>query len=105
MNNNQIQNPKTETPKGTNLNEKDYINCLLNTLKEMEKNYAYVLTEASNKHLYEKYKNMFDTYASLQREVYEAMFRKGWYTLEVAEEQKINEKYQMLNQEFTDLNG
>ena len=48
---------------------------------------------------------MFDNYASMQREAYELMFRKGWYTIEQAENQKINQKYETLNQEFTDLNG
>ncbi len=105
MNNNQIKNPKVETSKGVNLNEKDYLNSLLSCLKEMVKNYAISLTEASNETLYEEYKNMFLEYSSLQREVYELMFRKGWYVLEKAEDEKIMTKHQCLNQEFTDLNG
>lgn len=103
MNNNQISNPKTEVPKGMSLNDKDYMNCLLSSLKEMVKNYAIALTEASNENLYNQYKTIFDEYANLQREVFETMFRKGWYSLEAAEQQKINNKYQTLNQEFTDL--
>ncbi len=105
MNNNQIKNQKTEVPTGKELNDKDYINSLLGCLKEMEKNYATALTEASNEELYQKYKTMFDNYASLERETYELMFRKGWYVLEKAEQQKIAEKYQTLNQEFSDLNS
>lgn len=103
MNNNQISNPKTEVPKGASLNDKDYMNSLLSCLKEMVKNYAVALTEASNETLYNEYKTMFDEFANLQREVFETMFRKGWYSLEKAEEQKINSKYQMLNQEFAEL--
>ena len=102
--NNQIQNPKTEVNAGTKLNDKDYLNCLLSTLKEMVKNYSVVLTEASNENLYNTYKNMFDTYINLQREVFELAFRKGWYTLEVAESNKVSNKYQTLNQELMDLN-
>lgn len=105
MNNNEIKNQKKQVPTGKQLNEKDYMNSLLTCLKEMEKNYAIVLTEASNENLYQKYKEMFDNYASMQREAYELMFRKGWYTIEQAENQKINQKYETLNQEFTDLNG
>lgn len=104
MNNNEICNPKTEVAKGKNINDKDYINSLLSSLKEMVKNYATVLTEASNETLYNEYKTMFDEYSNLQREVYEIMFRKGWYTLEKAEQQKLDTKYQTLNQEFIDLN-
>lgn len=105
MNNNQISNPKTEVPKGTNINDKDYMNSLLSSLKEMVKNYATSLTEVSNETLYKEFKTMFDEYSNLQREVYETMFRKGWYSIEKADEQKLNTKYQTLNQEFMDLNA
>lgn len=105
MDNNQIKNPKVEVPSGLALNDKDHINSLLGTLKEMIKNYAVALTEASNEYLYEEYKKMFDEYSSLQRRVFEIMFKKGWYVLEKSETKKINDKYQTLSKEFTDLNG
>ena len=103
MDNNKISNPKTEVPTGKSLNDKDYINCLLSSLKEIVKNYATTLTEVSNENLYNVYREMFENYSSLQREVYELMFCKGWYTLEKAEIQKISSKIQMLQQEITDL--
>lgn len=105
MNNNQISNPKVEVPTGMALNDKDYISSLLSTLKQLVKDYAVILTEVSNETLYNEYKEMFDTYSSLQREVYELMFRKGWYVLEKSDVNKISNKYQTLNQEFMDLNG
>ena len=104
MDSNKISNPKTEVPSGKALNDKDYMNCLLSSLKEMVKNYSTALTEASNEELYTSYKSMFDNYISMQRDVYEFMFRKGWYSLEKADMQKVNSKIQMLNQEITDLN-
>ena len=103
MNNNKIENQKVEVPKGVKLNDKDYINCLLSNLKEMSKNYVTALTEASNEYLYDKYFQMFDKISILQRDVYELMFQKGWYSLEKAEETKINSKYNMLTQEYNDL--
>lgn len=103
MDNNKISNPKTVVPTGKELNDKDYINCLLSSLKEMVKSYALAMTEASNEKLYNSYKSMFDNYISLQREVYELMFRYGWYSLEKAETQKISNKEQMLSQEIADL--
>ena len=102
--NNQIKNTKTEVPTGIKLNDKDYLNSLLSCLKEMVKNYSVVLTEASNENLYRTYKTMFDKYASLQREVFELAFRKGWYVLESAENNKISNKYTTLNKEYLDLN-
>ena len=102
--NNQIKNNKTEVPTGTNLNDKDYLNSLLSCLKEMVKNYSIALTEASNENLYNTYKEMFDKYLNLQREVFELAFRKGWYVLQTAEVEKVSNKYLTLNQEYTDLN-
>ena len=101
--NNQIKNPKVETPKGIELNEKDYITSLLSSLKDMEKNYCIAMTEASCEQLYNQHLEAFLNIASLQREVYEIMFQKGWYILEKAETTKIQEKHKTLNQELTDL--
>ena len=103
MNNNKISNPKTETSKGIELNDKDHITCLLSTLKEMTKNYATAMTEDSNESLYKSYHSTFKELSNLQRETYELMFQKGWYSLEKEETTKINQKYQMLVQEYTDL--
>lgn len=103
MNNNKIANPKTEVPSGIEMNEKDYLTCLLGILKELEKNYAIALTEASNNHLYQSYFSTFKEISSLQRETYELMFKNGWYSLEKAEKTKITEKQQILCQEYQDL--
>lgn len=101
--NNKISNPKVEVQSGIEMNDKDYINSTLSTLKEMVKNYAIALTEASNEKLYEEYKKMFDEYSRFQRDTYELMFRFGWYELEKSQNNKLDEKYNMLNQEFTQL--
>ena len=101
--NNKISNPKTETPMGITLNDKDYITCLLTALKEMTKNYVTAMTEASNESLYRSYNSIFNKVTELQREVYELMFRKGWYSLEQADQQKITEKFNLLSQEYQDL--
>lgn len=103
MNNNQIKNPKTEVSKGLKLNDKDYLNSLLSCLKEMSKNYSVMLTESSNENLYQKHLETFLNISALEREVYELMFKKGWYTLEKVETNKIQTKYDTLNQELTDL--
>lgn len=103
--NNQIANQKTEVSKGISLNEKDYLTCLNATLKEMSKNYALVMSEASNEDLYTIYHDLFEKISQLQREVYELMFKKGWYILEKCDINKIQTKYQTLEQEYSDLNG
>ena len=98
-----IENPETKVPKGMELNERDYLTSLLTCLKDMEKNYTIALTEASCENLYNIHLDAFLNIASLQREVYELMFKNGWYKLETADETKINEKHQTLSQELNDL--
>lgn len=101
--NNQISNQKVEVPHGTGLNDKDYITSLILCLKEMSKNYVIAMTEASNEALYEKYSIIFNQIINLQRETYEVMFRKGWYTLEKADTNKVSSKHQILTQELNSL--
>lgn len=102
--NNNISNPKTEVPTGLALNDKDFITSLSTCLKELSKNYVIAQTEASNEVLFEKYNSIYNNIINMQREVYELMFRKGWYSVEKAETQKIDNKLQMLKQEYQDLN-
>lgn len=100
-----ICNPEKETKKGITLNDKDYLTNLLIQLKEMSKNYTISMTEASNEDLYNKYFLTFQKISELQRKTYELMFKNGWYKLEKSEQQKIDDKYNTLNQELTDLNN
>ena len=101
--NNKISNPKPELPTGMALNDKDIIMSLLTCLKEMEKNYVYALEEASSEFLYNKHKDNFLAIQQMQRDVYETMFRLGFYELEAQDKNKILEKYNMLNQEYSSL--
>ena len=101
--NNKICNTKIEVPTGITLNDKDYINCLLSNLKEMEKGYLCAMIEASNEDLYEVYKDTLLALADMQRVVFEMMFRKGWYVLEAEADNKITEKYNTLSTEYSDL--
>lgn len=103
--NNIIKNKKEEVSKGIELNDKDYLNSINSTLKEMAKNYSVVLTEASNENLFKVYKKIFDNIITMQRQTFELIFEKGWYILEKAEKNKINNKFSTLNQEFIDLNN
>ena len=98
-----ITNPKVEVPTGMGLNDKDYCNCLLSTLKEMSKNYSLAMTEASNEWLYQIYRDVFFDFSDLQRKVYDLMFQNGWYELEAVTQTKLDEKYKMFNQEYQDL--
>ena len=102
---NQIKNQEVTVESGTKMNDKDYMNSLLGTLKELTKNYALILTEASNEKLYEEYKQAFEVFSHLQREIYELMFQKGWYVIEKSDVSKILTEKQKLSAELTKLNG
>lgn len=101
--NNKISNPKTEVPNTTEMNNKDYITTILGMEKQIVKDYAVAMTEASNDDLYNDYHDMFDDASELQREIYNLMFKKGWYCLEMAEDNKIMQKIETLKKEIPQL--
>jgi spore coat protein CotF len=98
-----ICNKEVEVPNGIELNEKDYCTSLLSTLKDMEKNYAIAMTEASNEWLFQIYRDCFLDIADLQRKVYNVMFQNGWYVLESVSDTKLNDKYNMPSNEYDSL--
>ena len=103
--NNKISNQKTQVPQTNAMNDKDYLSTILEIQKSMVKNLSVALTEASNNELYNDYYDMFDEISNLQRQTYDLMFKKGWYCLEMAEENKINEKLNTLEQELPQLDA
>ena len=85
------------------MTDKDYATMLLIMLKDISKNYTISLTEASNEILYNKYKDMYVKYINMQRNLFEEMYRKGWYNLEKVEDNKLTTKYNTLNNEFNSI--
>ena len=101
--NNKISNQTTEVPKTNEMNDKDYITSVLAIEKYIVKDLAVAMTETSNNDLYNEYYDMYDEISDIQRQLYNLMFRKGWYCLEMAEENKIMEKLNKLNEETKEL--
>lgn len=101
--NQKIENPKVEVPETIEMNDRDYINDILETEKNMSDNLSIALNEASNNTLYEEIFSIFTETKNSQRELYNMMFKKGWYSLEKAEENKINQKCNELSQKLTQL--
>ncbi len=101
--NNKICNPKTEVPTTKDMNDLDYITDVLETIKNMVHNYSLALNEASNNTLYEEYKNIFDETSTIQRDLFDLMFQKGWYCLEEADNQKITESLNKYNNQLDQL--
>lgn len=104
MDNSKVQNPKTEVPETIELNDCDYLNEVLSCEKNMSVNLSIALNEASNRDLFNEIYTIFEDVKIAQRDLYNMAFKKGWYSLEKAEIQKINSKEQELTQKLNQLN-
>ncbi len=101
--NNKVENPKKEVPNTTEMNDRDYLNEILEIEKNMSVNFTTALNEVSNKKLYTSLFPLFKDIKGMQRELYNLIFKKGWYSLEKAEEQKIDEKLIEMNAKMNEL--
>jgi len=89
-----IQNQETQVPKTPQMNERDFLNDMLTTEKHMTSSYSTFLHEASHQQLYQDALQIFTETQNCQRELYNLMFRKGWYKLEQADQQQLQQAYQ-----------
>jgi spore coat protein CotF len=89
-----IQNPQTEVANTPELNDRDYADICLNVEKKLVLGYTMALTEASNDTLYNELFKLYQDTQNKQRELYNLMFRKGWYAIEAEEKQKIDQAVQ-----------
>lgn len=94
MNQQSIQNPETQVPKTPQMNDRDFANDLLTMEKYMTNSYSTALNEASHQVLYQDILNIFNETQNTQRDLYNLMFRNGWYKVEAAEQQKLQQSYQ-----------
>lgn len=101
--NNKIQNPKIELDSSIEMNDENYLNDILETEKNMSVNFTYALNEASNETLFNEIYEIFKQIKEAQRNLFELSFRKGFYTLEKAETNKINEEYNTLLNKFNEI--
>ena len=101
--NNKVQNPKIELDSSIEMNDENYLNDILETEKNMSVNFTYALNEASNETLFNEIYEMFKQIKEAQRNLFELSFRKGFYTLEKAETNKINDEYNTLLNKFNEI--
>ncbi|HIS19093.1 MAG TPA: spore coat protein [Candidatus Coprovivens excrementavium] len=86
-------------------NDRDYLNDILNTEKELTKNMCTALTEASNKELHNELYSIFTNVIDLQQEAYELAWNNGWYKLEEAEKTKISQKQKEIQKKYDELSN
>lgn len=94
---NKIQNPESIVPKTPEMNDRDFINDILSYEKYMTDSYSVALNEASHAALYQDLLAVFNETQNMQRGLYNMMFKKGWYALEAADAQKMQQTYQQFS--------
>ena len=100
---NKVQNEKVTVPTDLELNDENYLNDILMSLKALVTNYACALNEASNITYYNIVKSLLDEASLLQRDFFDALFQRGWYCLTKAEEKDINETINKLQPKLKEM--
>ena len=94
MQQNKIQNPEVQIEKTPQMNDRDFINDMLATEKYMTSGYDTALNEASHSSLYQELLSIYTETQNCQRELFNLMFKKGWYSFEAADPQSLQQSYQ-----------
>ncbi|MFD3448763.1 spore coat protein [Microbacteriaceae bacterium 4G12] len=98
MNQNQVGNQQTNIPQTPQMNDRDFINDMLSTEKYLKNGYDIAQNEASHQPLFQALNMIYTETQTCQRELYNLMLQKGWYTLEQAEQPKMQQKMQQFSQ-------
>ncbi|WP_050771007.1 spore coat protein [Bacillus coahuilensis] len=75
------------------MNDRDFITDTLAMEKYMTAGYCTFLNEASHEGLYQDVLQIFTESQNAQRRLYECMFQKGWYQLEQADQQALQQSF------------
>ena len=87
------------------MNDRDYLNDILNNEKCILVNTATALTEASNDKLKKDIIKFFEIIEQLQRDTYELAWNNGWYVLEESDKTKVNQKLKDLQKKLEELSN
>ncbi|MFB5191747.1 spore coat protein [Alicyclobacillus fastidiosus] len=90
-NNSVVQNPEQQVPKTPEMNDRDYLNDVLSTEKYLTDSFNIAAREASHDALFQDVMQVLTENHTLARNTYNLMFQKGWYKVEKADAQKIQQ--------------
>lgn len=96
----EIKNPKPtyeSQVKGPQMNERDRLNDILATEKYLTDSFNVSAREASHDLLHRDIMTILTETHQCARDIYNLMFQKGWYKLEVEEQQTLNQSYQQFS--------
>lgn len=97
---NQIANPQTgQLPqvKTPEMNDRDFLNDGLSTCKYLTDGLNSAVREASHIQLHSDLMQILTETHQCSRDLYNQMFKNGWYKLEAEEQQKIDQAFQQFN--------
>ncbi|SDZ64211.1 Spore coat protein CotF [Evansella caseinilytica] len=89
-----IANPKTQVPETPQMSDRDYINDMLATEKYMTDAYSTAMNEASHDQLFSDIQQAFTESQRCQRDLFNLMFKKGWYSFDAEQQQTLDQSYQ-----------
>jgi Spore coat protein len=87
----------------SNLSEKEILNDALSSEKQLLHVYSTYLAEASCPNLRNELTRVFNETQQMQFELYKAMEQKGWYTIQNAELQQVQQAVNKFSQEKNNL--
>ncbi len=86
------------------MNNKDALTLLLTLEKDIIKNYAVAITEASYESLDKNIALLLQKSVKLQRELFNYMKENNYYTIEQVQKDKINKALSKLQNEMDNIN-
>lgn len=89
-----IKNPELPINKTSAMNDLDFITDILSTEKYMTASYCTALNEFSHDELYQEISVIFNESQDSQREIYNLMFKKGFYGIEAQDSNKLQQSYE-----------
>ncbi|MFZ7104793.1 MAG: spore coat protein [Peptococcaceae bacterium] len=94
---NMIKNPQSDIlpqVKGPEMNDRDRCNDILATEKYLTDSFNIFTREASNQQLYNEIKKILNETHDCARQLFNVMFQEGWYKLQAAPQQEIQQAQQ-----------
>jgi len=84
--------------KGPEMNERDRINDVLSSVKQMTVGYTIGLNEMQNPKLHQDIQNILNDTHLAQKQIFDVMFQKGWYKMNAADQQEISQAHSQFSQ-------
>ncbi len=99
QNQSKIKNPSVGVPKvkGPEFNDRDILNDVLVTQKYLTDSFNVLVREASHDNLHQATMAILNDTHQTAREAYNLMFKKGWYALNSAAKQNVDQAYQQFS--------